>query len=61
MDSVAHHALDSVTIGVYSSDEVKSLSVIKCTNPQSFDPLGHATKNGLCDKAMGKFLVYRIV
>ncbi|XP_046400249.1 DNA-directed RNA polymerase I subunit RPA1 isoform X2 [Ischnura elegans] len=48
-----YSALDCVSFGLFSSDEIKKLSVLKVTTPLSFDSLGHPVAGGLYDKALG--------
>eukprot|EP01134_Creolimax_fragrantissima_P007681 CFRG7681T1 len=43
----------SVAFSVYTSEEVKKLSVVRVTNPILLDSMNHATKRGLYDPAMG--------
>lgn len=50
---VAHHQIDSVSFAVYSTPEIKRMSVLEITNPQTFDLLNQATPKGLCDNALG--------
>lgn len=44
---------DSIQFLMFSSDDVRKLSVAKITNPQSFDALGNPTKGGLYDSSLG--------
>ena len=50
--------LQSISFKFYSTEEIKKLSVVEVTNPQTFDALGHCTKFGLYDNAMGTFYFY---
>lgn len=53
----AHHLeLDSLRFSVFSSDDVRKLSVAKIVTSSVFDSLGHALPGGLYDSAMGEFL-----
>ncbi|KAG8591164.1 hypothetical protein GDO81_000070 [Engystomops pustulosus] len=45
--------LRGISFGVYSSEEIRKLSVIAITNPQFLDPAGNPLKNGLYDLALG--------
>lgn len=44
---------DSIQFLMFTSEEIRKLSVAKITNPQSFDALGNPTKGGLYDSALG--------
>ncbi|XP_071449900.1 DNA-directed RNA polymerase I subunit RPA1 isoform X2 [Hetaerina americana] len=48
-----YSALDCVSFGLFSTDEIKKLSVLKVTTPLSFNSLGHPVSGGLYDKALG--------
>lgn len=43
----------SVTFSLYSSEDVRKLSVLHITNPNSFNLLGHPLQGGLYDPALG--------
>ena len=51
---VPFHQLTGVSFSLYSSDEIRKLSVKEITNPVSLDALHHATYGGLYDPALGK-------
>src|SRR5271170_404266 len=46
----------SVNFGFYSDKDVENISVRQIVNPTVFDNLGHPTKGGLYDEALGPFL-----
>ena len=50
---LAYHQLEKVSFGIYSSEELKKLSVIEVRNPITFDALGHSNPLGLYDKQFG--------
>lgn len=43
----------SVAFSFYKSDEIRKMSVKQITNPILFDTMGHPTKGGLYDPALG--------
>ncbi|XP_046578101.1 DNA-directed RNA polymerase I subunit RPA1-like [Haliotis rubra] len=45
--------LSEVSFRLYTSEEIKALSVIEVTNPQTFDIFAHATYGGLHDPSLG--------
>ncbi|KAF7998354.1 hypothetical protein HCN44_009752 [Aphidius gifuensis] len=51
--SAKHHALETLTFLMYTADEIRKLSVVEITTPQSFNVLGHPYNNGLYDPRMG--------
>lgn len=48
-----HLTLSSLRFAVFSSEDVRRLSVSKIVTPLLFDPLGHALPGGLYDPVMG--------
>jgi DNA-directed RNA polymerase I subunit RPA1 len=46
-------AISSVDFGFLSREEIKSLSVKRIENPQTFDTLLHPVPGGLYDPALG--------
>lgn len=56
----AHH-LDAKNLrfSVFSSKNIRSLSVAKIVTPLLFDPLGHALPGGLYDSKMGRISYYQ--
>ena len=50
-----HVQAESLSFGVYSSDEVRELSTVHVTNPVAFNQLGHPLEAGLYDLRMGPF------
>lgn len=50
-----HISLKSLRFAVYSSEDVRRLSVTKIVTPLLFDPLGHALPGGLYDPVMGEY------
>lgn len=50
-----HVEAESLSFGVYSSDEVRQLSVVQVTNPVAFNQLGHPLEAGLYDLRMGPY------
>ena len=46
----------SVNFGFYSDHDVENISVKQIVNPTAFDNLGHPTKGGLYDEALGPFM-----
>ncbi|XP_013180598.1 PREDICTED: DNA-directed RNA polymerase I subunit RPA1 [Papilio xuthus] len=50
---LASFDLDSVQFLMFSDEDIKKLSVLKITNPISFDSLGNATNGGLYDTTLG--------
>ena len=55
-EQIVSHRLFGLSFGLYSSEEIKKLSVKEITNPTSFDSLSHCTHGGLYDPALGKSL-----
>lgn len=53
--SAKHHALDTLTFLMHTADEIRKLSVVEITTPQSFNILGHPYNNGLYDPRMGNY------
>lgn len=45
--------IDSVSFSLYEPDEIRKISVKQIVNPVLFDALGHPTKGGLYDPALG--------
>ncbi|KAL7035470.1 hypothetical protein ACKWTF_008392 [Chironomus riparius] len=45
--------VENLEFGIYSSDEIRQISVCKVTNPIAFDSLGNSTRGGLYDNRMG--------
>ena len=45
--------LSSVAFDIYTSEEIRKISVKQITNPVAFDKLGRPTVNGLYDIALG--------
>lgn len=52
-----HLEAKNLRFSVFSSKNIRSLSVAKVVTPLLFDPLGHALPGGLYDAKMGKFLL----
>ncbi len=50
---IPRHFLNGVSFSMYTSAEIKKLSVKEITNPQSFDAIGQPTIGGLYDPALG--------
>ena|SRR5579862_8602776 len=48
--------ITSVNFGFYDTKDIESISVKQIVNPTVFDNLGHPTKGGLYDLALGPFL-----
>lgn len=51
--SAKHLDPKSLTLGVYTGDDIRNLSVKKITTPDSFNMLGHPLIGGLHDPALG--------
>jgi DNA-directed RNA polymerase beta' subunit len=49
-------AIQSVEFGFLSTNDVRTLSVKRITNPTTFDSLLHPVAGGLHDAALGAFL-----
>jgi len=49
-------SIEAVHFNFLSSEEIKSLSVKRITNPTTFDALLHPIPGGLYDTALGAFL-----
>lgn len=47
--------IDSVSFSFYEPSEIRKISVKQIVNPVLFDALGHPTKGGLYDSALGPF------
>lgn len=45
---------NKVEFSLFSSDEIKKLSVVSVNNPNSFNVLGHPLRGSLYDPALGK-------
>lgn len=50
---VVFKSVSGVSFGFFSDEEVTALAVMRITNPQTFDNMGVALKNGLYDPRMG--------
>jgi len=50
-----HCQAESLTFGLYSGPEVRSLSTVQLTNTTAFNQLGHPLEGGLYDLRMGPF------
>jgi DNA-directed RNA polymerase I subunit RPA1 len=48
--------ITAVNFGFYSAQDVERFSVKQIVNPTVFDNLGHPTRGGLYDLALGPFL-----
>jgi len=48
-----HTIAEGCTFGLYSTDEIKKLSVVEIVTPLSFNALGHPLRGGLYDPRMG--------
>jgi DNA-directed RNA polymerase I subunit RPA1 len=48
--------ITAVNFGFYSAEDVERISVTQIVDPTVFDNLGHPTKGGLYDLALGPFL-----
>ena len=46
--------MDGMSFAIYSSDDIRALSVKQIKNPNSFDQLNHPTNEGLYDPVLGK-------
>lgn len=53
MKFFTHIDLQNLRFSVYSSADIKKLSVAKIVTPLVFDQLGHALPGGIYDPAMG--------
>jgi hypothetical protein len=60
MNNIPCYHFDCLHFGVYTSKEIKALSVKEVTNPQTFDSLSHPTYGGLYDPALGKHHVHHL-
>lgn len=47
--------VDSVSFSFYEPNEIRKISVKQIVNPVLFDTLGHPTKGGLYDPALGPY------
>lgn len=47
------HHLSSVSFKLYSGKEIRELSVLEVTNPDTFDQVGKANTDGLHDPRLG--------
>lgn len=56
MKQIHHLEAKNLRFSVFSSKNIKELSVAKVITPMLFDQLGHALPGGLYDPKMGKFL-----
>lgn len=56
MKQLHHLEAKNLRFSVFSSKNIKELSVAKVITPMLFDQLGHALPGGLYDPKMGKFL-----
>lgn len=48
-----HLVPEKIAFSIFSSDDIKNLSVIKIYTPLTFDALGHPLPGGLYDKCLG--------
>lgn len=44
---------NSVSFGFYTAEDIRKISVVEVTNPDTFNSLGHPTPGGLYDPRMG--------
>lgn len=51
--SSIHYYPESVTFGFHTSDDIKKISVVEVSNPETFNALGYPTTGGLYDVLMG--------
>jgi DNA-directed RNA polymerase I subunit RPA1 len=54
-EETIHDEATSISFGVYSANEIRTLSVCEVVNPLSFNQLGHPVPGGLYDLHMGPF------
>lgn len=50
-----HCQAESLTFGLYSAPEIRSLSTVQLTNTTAFNQLAHPLEGGLYDLRMGPF------
>ena len=55
------YCIEGVTFRLYSSEEIKALSVKEIKNVETFDNLQQPTTGGLYDPALGKIKKCRIM
>lgn len=55
MRNLHHLDAKNLRFSVFSSQNIRELSVAKIVTPLVFDQLGHALPGGLYDPKMGKF------
>lgn len=48
-----HLTPDKIKFSVFTTEEIKKMSVIKIITPLMLDPLGHPLPGGLYDKKLG--------
>ncbi|XP_069956974.1 DNA-directed RNA polymerase I subunit RPA1 [Cherax quadricarinatus] len=53
---VMHTSVNNITFRVYTEEEIKEISVVKITNDQSFNELGHQLRDGIYDLRMGPLI-----
>ena len=51
--SDVHFYPESVSFGFHTAEDIRKISVVQITTPESYNALGHPTENGLYDKRMG--------
>ncbi|XP_040570913.1 uncharacterized protein [Lepeophtheirus salmonis] len=53
--NVVHNEAGALSFGMFSSEEIRNLSAMEITNPNSFNQLGHPVQGGLYDLRMGPY------
>ncbi|XP_064477096.1 DNA-directed RNA polymerase I subunit RPA1-like [Ornithodoros turicata] len=53
IDKIPHYYVDSVSFRVFSTEELLKQSVLNVTQAETFDVVGHPTKDGLHDALLG--------
>lgn len=51
---LSYTCVEDIDFRVYTDEEIKKISVLRITNDQSINELGHLSPDGLYDLRMGK-------
>lgn len=53
---IPYHSMSKLRFSAYSSSEITKLSVVEVINPETVNILGHPSKGGLHDPALGNII-----
>ena len=55
MDFSSFQTVKSISFGIFTNDEIRSMSVLEITNTEILDTLGHPSPEGLHDLRLGMY------